>query len=68
MDLPFSAEGATYDAPMTVVVILLAVVVLLVVVVVWLAIAGQRSRAKPGDPEWEAKVREEYEPRDWDDD
>ncbi len=52
---------------MTVVVILLAIVVLLVVVVVWLAIAGQRSRAKPGDPEWEAKVREEYQPREWDD-
>ena len=53
---------------MTVVVILLAIVVLLVVVVVWLAIAGQRSRAKPGDPDWETKVREEYQPREWDDD
>lgn len=53
---------------MAVVLILLAIVVLLVVVIAWLAIGGQRSRAKPGDEAWREKVREEYEPREWDDD
>ncbi|MGK2939564.1 MAG: hypothetical protein ACSLFR_17475 [Solirubrobacteraceae bacterium] len=53
---------------MAVVLILLAIVVVLVVVIAGLAIGGQRSRAKPGDEGWQEKVREEYEPRGWDDD
>lgn len=53
---------------MAIVVILLAIVVALVLVVVWLAVGGQRSRAKPGDEAWQEKVREEYTPPDWDDD
>ncbi|UUY04988.1 hypothetical protein LRS13_05515 [Svornostia abyssi] len=53
---------------MAVVLILLAIVVVLVVVIAWLAIGGQRSRAKPGDEAWREKVREEYEPRGWDED
>lgn len=57
-----------YDRVMAIVLILLAIVVVLVVVIAWLAIGGQRSRAKPGDEAWQEKVREEYEPRDWDED
>lgn len=57
-----------YDRVMAVVLILLAIVVVLVVVIAGLAIGGQRSRAKPGDEGWQEKVREEYEPRGWDDD
>lgn len=53
---------------MVIVLILLAIVVALVAVIVWLAVGGQRSRAKEGDEAWQARVREEYTPREWDDD
>ncbi|MBJ7332188.1 MAG: hypothetical protein JHC95_19990 [Solirubrobacteraceae bacterium] len=53
---------------MAIVIVLLLFVVLLVAVIAWLAIGGQRSRAEKGDEHWQEKVREEYEPREWEDD
>ena len=53
---------------MAVVVVLLVIVVLLAAVTVWLALAGQRSRARRGDQEWQRKVGEEYTPPAHDED